>query len=59
MANIKIDKDKCIGCGTCVSIAPDTFELSNDGKSKVIKPNAEGKEIEEAIESCPNRAISK
>ena len=32
---VKINKDKCLGCGTCVAIAPEVFEIGEDGKSKV------------------------
>jgi ferredoxin len=39
---IKIDKDKCLGCGTCVAMAPEVFEIGEDGKSKV----KEGAELE-------------
>ena len=30
---IKINKEKCIGCGSCVSIAPETFDFDDDGKA--------------------------
>jgi len=59
MSKIVIDKEKCIGCGTCASLVPEVFEIGSDGKSKVIKPEADGPEIDQAIESCPVAAISK
>lgn len=55
-----VDQDKCIGCGTCVALAPEVFELNNEGKAKVrpqassLKPQAK---IKEVIESCPVQAI--
>ena len=56
MVNIKIDKNKCIGCGACVSICPKTFELKQ-GKA-VIKNKADKITCEkEAEESCPVNAI--
>ena len=55
---IKIDKDKCIGCGTCTVLAPKTFKLGNDSKIKVISPPGDEEEkIKEAIDSCPVEAI--
>jgi ferredoxin len=30
----KVNKKKCIGCGLCVSIAPETFFMDDDGKAK-------------------------
>ena len=56
----KIDTEKCIGCGACVSICAEVFELNDEAKSVVKKAdyakNAKG--IEEAKEACPVQAIS-
>jgi ferredoxin len=57
---IVVDSDLCIGCGTCISIAPAYFEFNEEGKSKVKKkydPADEGL-IQEAIGDCPSDAIS-
>lgn len=56
---ITVDQNKCIGCGLCVSICPDVFELRDDGKSHV--KNAEGCakcNCQQALDSCPAKAIS-
>jgi len=29
-----IDKNTCIGCGTCIAIAPEIYEFDSDGKAK-------------------------
>lgn len=58
---IAVDKDKCIGCGTCVAIAPQSFKLTDDGKAEPINPPAGGdseEKIKEAAESCPVTAIT-
>jgi len=59
----QVDPNKCIGCGLCASLAPNTFELK-DGKS-TVKVNAEGAEaidtvetVTQAKDSCPAAAIS-
>lgn len=55
---IKIDKNKCIGCGTCVAIAPKSFKLGDDGKSQVIEPPKDDEAmIRNAVDSCPVVAI--
>lgn len=56
---VKLDKEKCIGCGSCTAVCPGNFEMDTDGKSKVLKS-----EIDElgcnqvAAESCPVQAIT-
>ena len=55
---IIVDKNLCLGCGTCVVIAPKTFRLGADGKAEVIEPAGDKEEtIKEAIDSCPVNAI--
>lgn len=51
-----VDKDKCIGCGACVSICPEAFEMV-EGKSQV--KNADAGCVADAASSCPVGAISK
>jgi ferredoxin len=53
---VKVDKDKCIGCGLCESIAPKVFEIK-DGKARVKKDILDSK-TKDAIDSCPVEAIS-
>jgi ferredoxin len=52
---VSIDQNKCIGCGSCVSVCSEGFEMK-DGKAQV--KNANAKCIKEAIDSCPVNAIS-
>lgn len=57
---VVIDPDECIGCESCVEICPDVFEMDDDGE-KAIVINADSTDdcVDEAIETCPNEAISK
>ena len=56
---IVVDKTKCIGCGTCIAIAPKSFKFGEDGKSEPIEPPGDEEEkIKEAAESCPVQAIN-
>jgi ferredoxin len=56
---IKVNKEKCIGCGICQNLCPEVFEII-EGKSQ-IKEEADlekNKEcIKQAIRSCPMEAI--
>jgi ferredoxin len=57
---VKVNKEKCIGCGYCVSVCPEVFKLGEDGKSKVKEEVDFEKNkdcIKEAKESCPAGAI--
>ena len=31
-----VDKDTCIGCGLCPTIAPEVFDMDDDGKAHTI-----------------------
>ena len=52
---IKIDKEKCIGCGSCEAVCPEGFNLE-DGKASV--KNQKAKCAKEAADACPAQAIS-
>lgn len=54
--SIKIDKEKCIGCGRCTEICPDTFKLSNQGYSEVISTEDINCALK-ASDECPVEAI--
>lgn len=55
---IKIDKEKCIGCGLCASVCEEVFEMTDDVKARV-KKQKNLPCVKEAVESCPVEAISK
>jgi ferredoxin len=58
MKKVVVDEEKCIGCGTCVALAPGSFKLNEKGKSEPTElPKGDQKMIEEAIEACPAQAI--
>jgi ferredoxin len=52
---IKVDKEKCIGCGACTSVS-DNFEMK-DGKAVVKDKNSKDKSNKEAEDICPVKAI--
>lgn len=55
---IKVDRNLCIGAGTCTVIAPEVFELDSELKSVVKDPKgAPDDRIIDAAKSCPVLAI--
>jgi uncharacterized membrane protein YraQ (UPF0718 family) len=56
---LEIKEAYCIGCGLCVKMLPEYYEMNNN-KAKVMKA-PDGKEaqqaIQESIEKCPSKAI--
>ncbi len=55
---IKVDPAKCIGCGSCAALAYQTFRMTKEGKSEVIKLRQDDEEmIRQAVECCPTGAI--
>lgn len=55
MEKIKLNEDMCIGCGMCVSQAPENFTF-DETHAKVINEKAT-KEAKEAADFCPVGAI--
>ncbi len=61
MPKIVVDHDKCTGLGICESIAPDVFEVDDDGSLLLLEEEpAENRrdELREAVDGCPTGALS-
>jgi ferredoxin len=58
-AQLDIDRDECIGCGTCVEHIDTVFFLNDDeGKAYVIAQEGAMDRIDDAIDACPVTCIS-
>ena len=62
---VSIDKTKCAGCGSCVAICPEVFEMKDDGTVDV-KAEYQGvdiadtelvEKVKQAAMACPSVAI--
>jgi len=55
----KVNQEVCIGCGTCVGLCAECFELNDEGKSQVKEEECQCNcEASEIVGDCPVRAIS-
>lgn len=54
MAKITVN-ESCIGCGACTGIAPEVFEMNDEGLASVI--GEDEATAKEAAEACPVEAI--
>lgn len=66
---IILEREKCIGCGSCMALCPKYFEIIDDGKSSVKNakrdPKTGNDELEvkktecaqEAADNCPVQCI--
>ncbi len=55
----KVDKGKCIGCGSCVALAAKSFKIGDDGKAQAIVPAGDDEAtVQSALDGCPVSAIS-
>ncbi len=58
---IVLDESKCSSLGMCESVAPDVFEVGDDGALTVLAwtpPEDRRALMEEAVAACPTGALS-
>jgi NTE family protein len=56
---IRVDRDRCIGCGACVMHAPWVFELDQSGRAQVVQPLQWWSPLDGVyVRNCPTYAIS-
>lgn len=57
--NVSIDNDSCVGCGTCVEICPEIFEMDGDLASAKVHavPKSLQESCREAADACPVEAV--
>jgi ferredoxin len=57
---VVVDFNKCTGLGICESMAPDLFEVNDDGELVLLKDDITDDEllsVEEAVAGCPTQAL--
>ncbi|MGE5560388.1 MAG: ferredoxin [Chloroflexota bacterium] len=56
----RVEKDKCIACGLCVSTCSAVFEFDDDGLAKAKEgaiDNTLAADVQAAADGCPTSAI--
>jgi ferredoxin len=55
---LEIDRDLCIGSGTCVRLAPAVFALDDEEIAVLLDPQAvDVSKLQLAADACPTEAI--
>lgn len=63
---IKLERERCIGCGSCAALCPKYFEMADDGKSHLKGTDKQAVEeletekiecAESASDVCPAQCI--
>ena len=61
MTRIEVDRDLCASTGGCEALAPDVFEIGDDGELVVRRPEPDERDLPDvraAVAACPTRALS-
>lgn len=61
MSKIKIDKEKCIGCGSCSFAWEENIRMDEENKAEIIDSSLEVDEgkAQDLVDICPVGAIEK
>jgi ferredoxin len=57
---IQLDREKCTGLGICESLAPEVFEVNDEGDLVMLTdtvPDGMLDDVEAAIAGCPTEAL--
>jgi ferredoxin len=56
---VAIDPELCMGSGTCIAVAPDLFDMGDDGIARILQSDVtRDKRLDDAISRCPMGAIT-
>lgn len=58
---VRVDLDRCQGYGNCVGVAPDVFDLSDEGFVELLQEHPSddrAEDVRQAVQLCPTQAIA-
>jgi ferredoxin len=60
MTRVAVDRELCVGSGSCEVLAPDVFEVDDDGVLEVLVAEPHDDDVpavRDAVQACPTRAL--
>jgi ferredoxin len=61
VSRVQVDYERCVGSGSCEALAPDVFEVGDEGVVEVLVTEPDERllpDVRKAVEACPTRALS-
>jgi ferredoxin len=61
VTRVRVDRERCVGSGTCEALAPAVFEVDDEGVLAVLRPEPgedELPDVRDAVTACPTRALA-
>ena len=61
MTHVEVDRDRCTALGICESVAPDVFEVGDDGELTIRcdpVPADQLDAVPDAVAGCPTGALA-
>jgi len=56
---VAVDRELCVGSGQCELLAPDVFEVDDDGAVRLLQQEpGDGAAVRDAVSQCPTGAIA-
>lgn len=52
-----VDYDLCVGCGSCVEVCPEVFELRDEKAWVIAVDKCDTCDCQQAADLCPSQAI--
>jgi ferredoxin len=59
VTRLRVDRSRCLGTGGCEAVAPDVFEVGDDGVVRVLLEDVDGDDdaVRDAVDACPTMAL--
>ncbi len=60
MTRVEVDRERCASTGGCEAVAPEVFEIGDDGALVILQPEPPEElmaDVRQAVAACPTRAL--